>query len=205
GAEAEDDQVGVQGPLGGPDGPDPVAALDRLHLLLQVQLDPDVPDGLGDELAHVGVEPAHDLGGGLDQGGADAPGDQGFGRLQADVTAADDHRPLRAGVDRPAELDAVLEHGQAVHPGRVDAGDGRSQRLGPGGHHQHVPCLLDHAAAVEVADPDPPGLKVDGVDLVAGADLDVLFGELLGGAGDQVAPVLDHVGGVVGEPAGRVG
>jgi hypothetical protein len=40
---------------------------------------------------------------------------------------------------------------------------------------------------------------------VAGADLDVLLGELLRGAGDQVAPVLDDVAGVVGEPAGRVG
>src|SRR4029450_5439910 len=39
----------------------------------------------------------------------------------------------------------------------------------------------------------------------AGADLDVLLTELLGGAGDQVVPVLDDVGGVVGEPAGRIG
>jgi hypothetical protein len=205
GAEAEHDQVGLERPLGGPDGPDPPVALDRRHLLLQEELDPEVANRLGDELAHVGIDPLHHLGGGLDQGGGDTPVDQGLGRLQADVAAADDHRPPRAGVDRPAQLDAVLEHRQPEHARQVDAVDRRSQRLGAGGHHQHVPRLLDHPVAVQVADPDPPGLQVDGVDLVAGPDLDALGGELLGSPGDQGAPVLDHVAGVVGEPAGRVG
>ena len=106
-------------------------------------------------------------------------GDQGLGRLQADGAAADDHRPLRAGVDRLAQLDAVLEHRQPVHPGQVDAVDRRPQRFGPG-----VPAGPTGSSTTRSPSRSRTrtlaGVEVDVVDLVPGVDLDVLLRVLLG-------------------------
>jgi hypothetical protein len=159
GAEPEHHQVGVQGPAGGADRPHAVAALDRLHLLLGVQLHPDVADRLADQGAHVRVDAAHHLRSGLHQRGGDAAVDQRLRRLQADVAAADHHRAPGAGVDRPAQVDAVLQDRQAVDPGEVDPGDRRAQRLGAGGDHQHVPGLVAAAVGGEV---EPTVARVGG-------------------------------------------
>jgi hypothetical protein len=121
------------------------------------------------------------------------------------ASAADDHRPPGAGVDRRAQVEAVLQDRQAVDARQVDAGDRRPQRLGAGGDHQHVPRLVAGPPGVEVAHPHPPRPQVDRLDLVPDAGVDALLGELLRGAGDQGPPVLHDVARVVGEAAGRVG
>ena len=87
-----------------------------------------------DRRDHLGVDRRHDLAGHFQQRDGDAAAAEVLGHLQADVAAADHHRPARlaAMADPGVDLVHVVEVAQGEDAGQVDARQRRPHRRGPG-------------------------------------------------------------------------
>ncbi len=204
---AENDDVGRQGPSSGHHPLDPAARrFERRQLLFEVQLDAVIAHRIGDQGAHVRVEGVHDLRGALHQRHLDAAHQQGLGRFQADVAAADDHRALRLpAVHRPAQHQAALQGGQPVDAGGIGPRQLGADRRGTGGDQQMVVRLPELPSPLDVPHPDPGSAAVDLAHLVADAGVDaVLLAEHFRRPRHQAVGVVDHLAQVVGQTAGRI-
>ena len=144
--------------------------------------------------------------GASDHGDVHAPGGQGLGQFQADVAGPDDHRPARpVPLQHRPQGQAVVEGLHPVDTGRIDPGQWRAGRGGPGGDHELIETLPGLPAGGQVAHEHGAAVQVDLQDLVTGAGVDgVVVAELLRGTGDQLRGVGDVLADEVRDPAGRI-
>ena len=206
--EPEHDQVGLHDPVGGADRPDPAVAVgvEAGDGGVGVDVDAELLHRLVHQLAHVGIERAHGLGGLVDHGYRHLPAGQGLGHLHPDVAAAHHHGP-----PRPEPFQAGQQRGAVVQgldtedPDGVTAGKGRSHRHGAGGQDQVVEALPVAAAGGQVTHRHRPGLEVDRLHVGEHAQVDAVGPMRLRCPGDQPLPVGDVAGHPVGDAAGRIG
>ena len=149
--------------------------------------------GVAHHAAHVGVERAHHLGTGVDDGDRRRPTDERLGHLEADVAATDDDdvAALAArrsrGARRRRRASARRRPGRCRCPGASGGG-----RLRPGRWQQVVEADPDRSIVLAVAHLDLAPVDVDRRRLVPKAHVDpVALAQLLGASGDQVGDPCD--------------
>jgi hypothetical protein len=155
--------------------------------------------------AEFGVEGAHRLRPGVDDGDRQPAPDQRLGHLDADVTGANHHRAPRPAVELGLDRRGVLEVLHAQHARRVHAGQVRAHRARPGGDHQVVETDPPGGPAVQIPHRDLAPVPVDALDKMTHSQIDAVGAVLVGAAGDQLGPISHVAGDPVRDAAGGVG
>src|SRR5690606_20083376 len=172
-SQADDRQIGGDLSGGGIDRGEASALVDEAgDAGAEQDLHAQLLERGGDQARHVGVEGQHRLVGQLDQRHLEAPRGERLGDLDADVAAADHDRTPRPGVDGGTHRVGAGDGPQVEHAWPVDAGQRRLDGGGAGGDEELSVRFDGGPASVERADLDGAGRRVDGRDLVAGADVD---------------------------------
>ena len=162
--EAEDDDVGGDGAVGGHHGADPVvgAGLESGDGGVGAHVHAEVLHGPVHRCPHVRVERGHRLGGLIDDGHRDPAPHQGLGHLHADVAPADHDGPPRLrAIKVRQERGTVVEGLHPEHAGGVHPGQRRPDRDRAGGNDEGVEAFLVRTPGAKVASDHPPSLKVD--------------------------------------------
>jgi len=200
-------EVGGDLPGFGGDGPHPplTVGLEALDAGAQAEVHP-----LGDQPvchpgAHVGVERGHRLVELLHERDLEAPKLERLHHLQADVAAADHHRPTGRPVpDLIVEGHRVGDDVDPAHTLGVDVGERWPDGRGAGGDQEVVVGLAAHGPGLDHAHLHHLLGRVDGHDLVPGAHVDAPAPVLLGRAGHEAIGVPHQTADEVREPARRV-
>ncbi len=176
-ADRDDDDVGLDALAARQEHDDMVGPiLEVLDLVVEVELDRLVAHMGMDDRGHLLVERREDLRRAFDHGGEKAALVEVLGDFEADVAAADHHRPARL-VLRERRHDAI-EIGDVVQGEdalRVDAGNPpRPDHLGAGGQQQPIVRLVRLGPGFEIAQAHGLGGAVDRQRLGAGAHVDMI-------------------------------
>ena len=126
--------------------------------------------------------------------------------FQPDEAAADDGSlPVRAGLDRAFQPDAVLYGTKRINAICIYAGECRHNGTGTGGDHQLVVRLFPALAAVQIPDRDRSGCAVDSGHLVVDEGGDPSFvGHLIHIQAYQIVRLPDETAHKVRQAAGTV-
>jgi hypothetical protein len=123
-------------------------------------------------------------------------------RFSPDVAAADDRRLRgRAFPHVAGYAVGVGQEAQGEDAVEASALDRRKDGPGAGRDHEPVVGVFELLPRGEILDDKPLVPGVYALDPMAGEDLDVLLGEVFGGAGHEGAALFDHAGDKVRQPA----
>src|SRR5215216_580009 len=185
----------------GPDAP-LVVAHERLDLSVGEDADPILLELFSDLFGDLGAVDAADPLHGFVEGDFHPELDKVLGHLEPYVTSPDDGRLFRrALLYKAAYFVRVGEEAQAEDAVEVRAVDGEEYGTGARGDDEAVVGIYELLAGREVPDEELFLLRIHLLDAMADEDLDVFFGELLGGTGDEVVPVPDDAGDQIRQPA----
>ncbi len=152
---------------------------------------------------HFRVHGRHDLAEPLQHGNLHPAAAEVLDHLQADVSAADDHRPVDGPAGHPlVDAVAVVQVAEGEHAGQVQARHGRANRYRPRRQHQGLVGLERLLLGVELPHHDRAGGPVDRSRLALRADLDAEpVAEPLRRGHQQLAAVFDHAAQVIRQTA----
>ena len=207
-SEAEDNDVGGDGAVGGHHGADPVvgAGLESGDGGAGAHVDAEVLHGPVYRCPHVRVERGHRLGGLIDDGHRDPAPHEGLGHLHADVAPADHDGPLRLrAIKVRQERGTVVEGLHPEHAGGVHPGQRRPDRDRAGGDDEGVEAFLVRTPGGKVASDHPPSLKVDLLHGGSHPKVDTVAPVRVWRTGDQTRRLVDVTGHPVRDATGRVG